>query len=62
MLRAGGDDWRDLAYGNTNSDILRCVYKAHPGVVEHEVVNAFTTFGEFDNYVKLDAKYSWAVK
>jgi hypothetical protein len=62
LLKERGDAWRDLAAQCTNTYILSAVYRKHPSVVTTDTVNVFNSFSEFENWRRLDAKYSWSYK
>lgn len=61
MLMDRGDAWIDLAMECSDQHIIDCIYKCHPEIVRTEERATFENMAEYDNWLKLDSKYGWAI-
>lgn len=61
-LKERGDQWIDLEMLCTNQHIIDCIYRQHPEIVRVEERDVFENMVDYDNWLKLDSKYRWAVR
>lgn len=57
-----GDAWIELEMLCTTDYIISSIYREHPEIVRTEQRDTFENMVEYENWLKLDSKYGWAVK
>lgn len=62
LLTQRGDGWIELEFECTDQHILDCIYRKHPEIVRTEERDTFENLAEYDNWLKLDRKYGWAIR
>lgn len=62
LLKERGDAWIELAMACSDAHILDQVHRQHPEVVQADEVGPFANYTDFENWLKLDSKYGWAIR
>lgn len=62
LLMQRGDGWVELEFECTTQHIIDSIYRQHPEIIHSEERATFENLGEFDNWLKLDSKYRWAIR